>query len=51
MEKDEGKRHSERRGSRWEDNVKMDLKEIRQENVDWFCLAHDWEFGGLFRMQ
>ena len=24
----------ERRGSRWEDNVKMDLKDIRQENVD-----------------
>jgi hypothetical protein len=30
----EGKRHSERRGSRWEDNVKMHLKEIRQQNVD-----------------
>ena len=33
MGKVEGKRHSERRGSGWEHNVKMDLKEIRQENV------------------
>jgi hypothetical protein len=26
---------------RWEDNIKMDIKEIGCENVDWIYLAED----------
>jgi hypothetical protein len=27
---------------RWKDNIKMDLKEIGHEVVDWIHLAQDW---------
>jgi hypothetical protein len=33
--KREGKRVLGRPSRRWEDNIKMDLKEIRWEDVDW----------------
>lgn len=39
--KHERKRHLEIPGHRWQDNVKMDLKEIGWEDVDWFQLAQD----------
>ena len=26
---------------RWEDNIKMDLQEVRCEGMDWIELAHD----------
>jgi hypothetical protein len=29
-------------GYRWEDNIKMDLREMVWENVDWIHVAHDW---------
>ena len=42
MEKPEGKRQLESRGRRWEDNIKMDLKELSWgEGVYWIYLAHD----------
>jgi hypothetical protein len=28
---------------RWEDNIKMDLTDMRWESVDWIYLAHDRE--------
>jgi hypothetical protein len=28
---------------RWEDNIKMDFREIRFGNVDWIHLSHDGE--------
>jgi hypothetical protein len=31
---------------KWEDNIKMDLKEIRWEDVDWICLSparYQWQ--------
>jgi hypothetical protein len=38
-----GKREEERplrrRRGRWDDNGKMDLKEVGREDVDWFHLA------------
>jgi hypothetical protein len=37
----EGKRPHERRGRRREDNIRMDLKEIGWEGVDWTQLAPD----------
>jgi hypothetical protein len=37
----EGKRPLGRPSRRWEDNIRMDLKEIGMENVDWIHLAHD----------
>jgi hypothetical protein len=27
----------------WEDNIKMGVKEIEWEAVNWVCLAQDWE--------
>jgi hypothetical protein len=38
--KSEGWRPLERPGRRWEDNIKMDLGEIRFGDVDWIRLAH-----------
>jgi hypothetical protein len=35
----EGKRPLRRSRHRWEDNIRMDLKEIRWEGVDWMHLA------------
>jgi hypothetical protein len=39
--KPEGKRPAGRPRRRWLDNVKMDLREIGWEVVDWIDLAHD----------
>jgi hypothetical protein len=35
------KRPLGRQRSRWEDNIKMDLKEIGWEGMDWMHLAQD----------
>jgi hypothetical protein len=40
-EKHEGKRSLGRHGRKWEDNIRMDLKEIEYEVVDWIRLAQD----------
>jgi hypothetical protein len=37
----EGKRPLGRRRLRWVDNIKMDLREIRWDGVDWIDLAQD----------
>jgi hypothetical protein len=39
--KPEGKRPLRRPRHRWEDNIKMDLREIRFEGVDWIHLAQN----------
>jgi hypothetical protein len=39
--KPEGKRPLRRPRCRWEDNIKMDLREIGWEGVDWIHLAED----------
>jgi hypothetical protein len=41
--KPEGKRPLGRRRCRWVDNVKMDLREIRLDDMDWIELAQDRE--------
>jgi hypothetical protein len=37
----EGRRPLGRPRCRWEDNIKMDLKEVRWEDVDWIDVAQD----------
>jgi hypothetical protein len=37
----EGRRPRGRPGRRWEDNIKMDLREIGFRDVDWIDLAQD----------
>ena len=37
----EGKRPLGRPGLRWEDNIRMDLREVRCGCVDWMELAQD----------
>jgi hypothetical protein len=39
--KPEGKRPLGRPGHRWEDNIKMDLREIGWDGMDWTDLAQD----------
>jgi hypothetical protein len=39
--KPEGKRPLGRPRCRWVDNIKMDLREIRWDGVDWIKLAQD----------
>ena len=39
--KPEGKRPLGRPRSRWEDNIKMDLKKFGCGGMDWIELAHD----------
>jgi hypothetical protein len=39
--KQEGKRPLGRRRHRWEDNIKMDLREIGWDGMDWIHLAQD----------
>jgi hypothetical protein len=39
--KPEGKRPFERLRHRWEDNIKMDLQEMRCGVIDWIDLAQD----------
>jgi len=29
--------------SRWEDNIKMDLREVEWGGMDWIDLAQDWD--------
>jgi len=41
--KPEGKRPIGRRSSRWEDNIRTDLRGIMWEGVDWMQLAYDRE--------
>jgi hypothetical protein len=41
MRKPEGKRPLGRPRRRWEDGIRMDLKEIGWGNVDWIQLAQD----------
>jgi hypothetical protein len=41
MGKPEGKIPLGRRRRRWEDGIRMDLREIGWGNVDWIQLAHD----------
>jgi hypothetical protein len=42
--KPEGKRPLRRSKCRWEDNIKMDLREVVWEGMDWIHLAEnrDW---------
>jgi hypothetical protein len=37
----EGKRPLERPRCRWDDNIRIDLREIEWEGVDWMHLAQD----------
>jgi hypothetical protein len=39
--KPEGKRPLGRPRRRWEDNIKMDLREIEWDGMDWIDLAQD----------
>jgi len=39
--KPEGKRPMGRPRHRWEDNIKMDLQEVREGREDWMELAQD----------
>ena len=39
--KPEGKRPLGRPTRRWEDNIKMDLQEVRRGSMDWIKLAQD----------
>jgi hypothetical protein len=41
MGKPKGKRPLGRPGCRWEDNIKMDLREIASGCMDWFVLTQD----------
>jgi hypothetical protein len=41
MGKPEGKRPLERPRHRWEDGIRMDLREIGWGNVDWIQLAQE----------
>jgi hypothetical protein len=39
----EGKRPLGRPRRRWVDNVKLDLREIERDGVDWIDMAPDWD--------
>jgi hypothetical protein len=39
--KSEGKRPLGKPTHKWEDNIKMDLQEVRYEGIDWIDLAQD----------
>jgi hypothetical protein len=41
VEKPEGRRPLERPRRRWVDNIKIDLREIGWDDVDWFDLAQE----------
>ena len=41
MGKPDGNRPLERLRCRWEDNIKMDLQEVRRGGMDWIELAQD----------
>jgi hypothetical protein len=38
----EGKRPLGRPRRRWEDNIRMDPRELRWQGVEWIHLAQDW---------
>jgi hypothetical protein len=46
MGKPEGKRPLGRLRRRWEDGIRMDLREIGCESIDWIQLAQDREVAG-----
>jgi hypothetical protein len=49
--KPEGKRPIGRSRRRWECNIKMDLREIGWDGMDWIHLAQDWDqWGALVNM-
>jgi hypothetical protein len=41
VERPEGKRPLERARRRWEDNIKLDVREIGIDGVNWIWLAQD----------
>ena len=41
IQKCTGKRHLGRLRRRWEDNIKMDLREVGYDPGDWIALAED----------
>jgi len=41
--KPEGRRPLGRPRHRWEDNIRMDLREVGCGGVDWMELAQDWD--------
>ena len=41
--KPEGRRPLWRPRRRWEDNIKMDLQEVKCGGMDWIELAQDWD--------
>jgi hypothetical protein len=43
----DGRRPLGRPRRRWEDNIKMDIREIGVGDVDWINLAQDRDGGGL----
>ena len=45
MGKPDGKRRLGKPRCRWEDNIKIDLQEVRCESMDWIDLAQDRERG------
>jgi hypothetical protein len=47
VRKPEGKRLVRRLRNRWEDNIKINLKKIKCDNVDWFHLSSNWEQGQI----
>jgi hypothetical protein len=42
VRKPEGERPLGRPRHRWEDNLRMDLRELGWEGVNWMCLTHWW---------
>jgi hypothetical protein len=40
-----GKRPLGRPRRRWEDNIKLDLKDMGWDGMDWIDLSQDWEHG------
>jgi len=43
VRKHEEKSSLERSRCKWEDNIRMDLREIEWEGVDWVCLVQDMD--------
>jgi hypothetical protein len=43
----EGKRPLGRPRRRWVDNIKMDLREIERDGMDWIDLARNRDSGGI----
>ena len=42
MGKPDGKRQLELPWLRWENNIKVDFKELGEGGLDWYDLAQDW---------